>query len=97
MEERIKFIKDDQTKMANRRKQIEQLYGGSDTGIQRLFDRLSSKNIGGRYNELQINRIMQQVGTPTLDKGEVLDLTDFAYATDPNYANIIDYLSNMFM
>lgn len=94
-EERIKFVQT--TKMADRRKQIEQIYSGSDEGLRRIFDRASGVSAGARYNEAQINNLINRVGTENINRQEILNLTNFAYATDPNYANIIDYLSNMFL
>lgn len=85
------------TDMADRRKQIEQIYGGADEGLQWLYERSSSRATGARYTENRIDTLLRQVGTTTLDKREVVDLANFAYATDPNYANILDYLANMFL
>jgi hypothetical protein len=83
--------------MADRRKQIERLYDGSEESLRRIFDKASGRKIGNRYNEEYLDRLIQSVGSEGLKRDELIDLTNHAYATDPNFANIIDYLSNMFL
>lgn len=83
--------------MADRRKQIERLYDGSEESLRRIFDKASGRKIGKRYNEEYLNKLIDAVGSEALKKDELIDLTNHAYATDPNFANIIDYLSNMFL
>lgn len=94
-DKKVTFVRN--TNMADRRKQIEQLYDGSDEGIRRLFDKAAGANAGARYNETTVNQLLNQVGTETINKKDILSITNYAYATDPNYANIMDYLGNMFM
>lgn len=84
------------TKMADRRKAIEKIYGGSDEGIRRLYNKASGSNVGNRFNEKTIKQIIDQVGTESINKKTIYDLSNFAYATDSTFAGIIDYLSNMF-
>ncbi len=83
--------------MADRRKQIERLYDGSDESLRRIFDKAIGKKIGNRYNEDFLNRLFDSVGTEGLKRDQVLDLSNHAYSTDPNFANIIDYFANMFL
>ena len=92
---KVTFVRN--TNMADRRKQIEQIYDGSDEGLRRLFDKSSGASAGARYNETTINNLLSQVGTETINKQDILNISNYAYATDPNYANIMDYLGNMFM
>lgn len=92
---KVTFVRN--TDMADRRKQIEQIYDGSDEGIKRIYNKAAGSNSGSKYNEITINQLLNQVGTETINKKEVLNVTNYAYAIDSNYANIIDYLSNMFM
>ena len=68
--------------MADRRKQIEQIYGGTDEGLQWLYKEAPQKQLE-QDTENRIDVLLRQVGTTTLDKGEVVDLANFAYATDP--------------
>ena len=83
--------------MADRRKQIERLYDGSEESLRRIFDKSTGRKIGNRYNEEYLKKIIESVGSEALNREQVIDLTNHAYATDPNFANIIDYLSNMFL
>ena len=40
---------------------------------------------------------MNQVGSSSASLVDLQRLTDYAYATNPNYANIIDYFANMYL
>jgi hypothetical protein len=83
--------------MADRRKQIERLYDGSDDSLRRIFDKAAGQTIGNRYNEDFLKRIFQSVGSEGLDREQVIDLANFAYSTEPNFAAVIDYFANMYM
>ena len=97
MAEEIKKINSTVTKMADRRKQIEKLYDGTDESLRRIFDKSSGSGIGNRYTEEYLDRIFRGVGTENLDESEIYDLSNYAYATDPNFAGLIDYYANMFL
>jgi hypothetical protein len=83
--------------MADRRKQIERLYDGSDESLRRIFDKASGQTIGNRYNEAFLDRLFSSVGSEGLNREQVIELANYAYSTDPNFANIIDYFANMFL
>lgn len=83
--------------MADRRKQIERLYDGSEESLRRIFDKAIGRKIGNRYNEEYLKRLLDSVGSEAMNRQELIDLSNHAYSTDPNFANIIDYLSNMFL
>jgi len=83
--------------MADRRKQIERLYDGSEESLRRIFDKAIGRKIGNRYNEDYLNRLLESVGSEAIDRDELIDLSNHAFATDPNFANIVNYLSNMFL
>lgn len=85
------------TLMADRRKQIEALYDGSDESLRNVFNRGVGSNIGSRYNQQHLQLILDQVGTRIMNRKDILSLTNYAYATDAIYSGIIDYLSNMFL
>lgn len=89
--------KDSNIVMADRRKQIEKLYDGNDDALLRAYEKARGAGYGSRFNEEALKRITNQVGSEDIDRKEVRDLANFAYATDPLYAGIIDYLSNMFL
>jgi len=95
MAENKKPIKN--TLMADRRKQIEALYDGSDESLRNIFNRGVGSNIGNKYNQQHLKLILDQVGTRTMNRKDISSLTNYAYATDPIYSGIIDYLSNMFL
>lgn len=83
--------------MASRRKQIQEIYSGSDQGLRRIFDTASSSSATQRFNEAGLDRILNQVGLETLDREEVKMFSEHAYSTDPNYAALINYFRDMFL
>lgn len=83
--------------MADRRKQISRLYGGSDAALGSLFGKKSGNTQGQRFTEEELERILSNVGGRGAKKSDYIDLGRYAYATEPAFKNIIDYLSNMFM
>jgi len=83
--------------MADRRKQIERLYDGSDESLRRIFDKAAGRNIGNRFNEDFLDRLFTSVGSEGIDRAQIIELANYAYATDSNFANIIDYYANMFL
>lgn len=94
-EDKRKFTRN--LNMADRRKQIERLYDGSDDSLRRIFDKAAGQTIGNRYNEDFLDRLFASVGSEGLNRQQVIELSNYAYSTDPNFSNIVDYLSNMFL
>lgn len=82
--------------MANRRKQVANLYDG-DAGLLSQYERNIPSGAGQKFSEKTVAEIISRVGGVNQNKKEIRDLANFAYATDPMFANIIDYLSNMFL
>ena len=83
--------------MADRRKQIEEIYGGTDEGLRRLLGQASGSNMGQLFTEESLNRIIDQVGLEDIDRDDIANISNFAYSTDPNYAGIINYYADMFL
>ena len=87
-------------KFADRRKSLETLYSG-DLGVK-TYVRQSSAGVANTFTETTLNRILNSVGINTITAGpnsmnELLRLTNYAYATESNYTNIINYFANMFL
>lgn len=82
--------------MADRRKAIEEMYSG-DEQLLRVFEKARSSSLNSIFTRDNLEKIISRVGSNGLDRKEVGNLANFAYATDPIYAGIIDYLSNMFL
>ena len=85
---------------ADRRKAIETLYSG-DLGVK-TYVRQSSGAASSTFTEPTLTRILNSVGLNTITAGpaslnELLKLTNYAYATESNYANIINYFANMYL
>lgn len=82
--------------MADRRKQIEDLYS-SDVGV-RTFLRNNNAAAGGSFFTLDnLIAVMNQVGSASLSYDNVIRLSEYAYATEPSYSSIIDYLANTYL
>lgn len=94
-EEKKKFV--ETLNMADRRKQIDKLYDGSDDSLRRIFDKSYGAPVGNKYNEDYLIRLMRGVGTESLNREELNRISQYAYATDPVFASIIDYFSNMYL
>lgn len=94
-EEKKKFV--ESLNMADRRKQIDKLYDGSDDSLRRIFDKSSGSAIGNKYNEDYLDRLFKAVGSDALDRDLLNRITNYAYATDPNFSSIIDYFANMYL
>ena len=84
-------------KMADRRKQIEDIYSGSDEGLRRIFGQASGSNLGQLFSEESLERLIGQVGLENIDRSDISNMSNFAYSTESNYSTIIDYFSNMFL
>lgn len=85
---------------ADRRKSIETLYSG-DLGVK-TYIRQSTGSASSTFTEATLNRILGSVGINTITAGpaslnELLKLTNYAYATEANYTNIVNYFANMFL
>jgi hypothetical protein len=87
--------KDKNLDMANRRKKIRKIY--SDDAGMRTYVRQSTSASRSTYNEESLERLLNSVGSNTFREEDMQKMTNFAYATEPNYATIIDYMSNMFL
>ena len=83
--------------MADRRKQIEEIYGGVDEGLRRILGQASGSNFSQTFNEEALNRLINQVGLEDIDRDDIAQMSNFAYATESNYATIIDYFADMFL
>lgn len=94
-EEKKKFV--ESLNMADRRKQIDKLYDGSDDSLRRIFDKSYGSAIGNKYNEDFLDKIFRAVGTEALNKELLNKINTYAYSTDPNFASIIDYFANMYL
>lgn len=94
-EEKKKFV--ESLNMADRRKQIDRLYDGSDDSLRRIFDKSYGSAIGNKYNEDFLDKIFRAVGTEALNKELLNKINTYAYSTDPNFASIIDYFANMYL
>lgn len=88
------FIK--KTDMADRRKKIQRIYS-DDRALKRLSQGFGGRGLGGSYQEDNLIRIINSVGLESVRREEIVDLSNFAYATQPVFADIIDYYANMFM
>lgn len=85
----------EQLNMADRRKKIRQIYT-DDAGV-RTYVRQSTFTGSSTFSEETLDRILNQVGSSSASLVDLQRLTDYAYATNPNYANIIDYFANMYL
>lgn len=83
--------------MADRRKQISSLYDGSDAALGSLFRKKKGSTQGRRFNQEELERIIENVGGRNVKKSDYIELGNYAYATEPSFKNIIDYLANMFL
>ena len=83
--------------MADRRKQIEEIYSGTDEGLKRLLGQASGSNMGQLFTEDSLNRLIDQVGLEDINRDDIANISNFAYSTDPNYAAIINYYADMFL
>ena len=60
--------------MADRRKQISRLYGGSDAALGSLFGKKSGNTQGQRFTEEELERILSNVGGRGAKKSDYIDL-----------------------
>lgn len=88
---------DEVLSMADRRKQIDSLYDGSDAALGSRFGRKASNTQGKRFNSAELERIIENVGGRGALKSDYVGLGNYAYATEPTFKNVVDYLANMFL
>lgn len=84
-----------QLNMANRRKAIQNLYD-TDYGVRNIARTGRSGSYSTLLTEDNINSYLSTVGSSTVIDG-IVNLSKFAYATEPAYALTIDYLANMYL
>lgn len=80
--------------MQDRRKAIDTLYK-DDAGV-RTYTRQSTGSASNVFTEAKLNTILSNVGSNNADITEQLKLSNYAYATNANYQNIVDYFANMY-
>ncbi|RLI48738.1 hypothetical protein DRO61_06040, partial [Candidatus Bathyarchaeota archaeon] len=96
-EKDIKGNNKPKAEFADRRKQIKELYSGSDIELRRVFDKTTQFGGLSIYTEAYLDQILTQVGLSSLNIENVKKISHYGYATDPNYTTIIDYVSKMYM
>jgi len=85
------------TEMADRRKQIKNLYSGNDIELRRVFNKTTPFGGSSIYTEAYLDNILNSVGLSSLNIQNVKKVSQYGYSTDPNYVAIMDYMSKMFM
>jgi hypothetical protein len=86
----------DMLKMADRRKVIQSLYS-NDENIRLITGRSPFALSGTLLSEATLTRIFNQISSGNTQTKEIVDLSNYAYATEPTYSEIIDYLSKMYL
>ena len=97
MKENGEYAKRSALNMADRRKQIKQIYAGNDEYLNRIFDKTIGRSSKAIYTEERLNTILRQVGLRTLNIDDVKSMINYANTTDLNFVNIVDYYSKMFL
>jgi hypothetical protein len=82
--------------MADRRKAIREIYS-NDESLRILVGRTPAGAARSFFSEESLDRILTQVSSQSGSIDDILRLSHFAYATEPNYAEMIDYLANMYL
>lgn len=95
-EDNEKSLKKDNLRMADRRKTIQSLYTGDDN-IRLITGRSPFPLTSTLLSETNLTRIFSQISAGNAQRKDIVDLSNYAYATEPTYSEIIDYLSNMYM
>ena len=88
--------KDDNLKMADRRKAIKVLYSGDDQ-LKILTGRTPAGASSNFFNEATLEEVMQAVSINPTRFEQTQRISNYAYATEPNYAEMIDYLANIYL
>ena len=83
-------------KMADRRKQIRKLYE-DDVSLVRKVGIENTSVPGQSYTYQDLERILDMVGSESLDRDDLSELTNYAYATDPNYASLVNFFADFFL
>jgi len=81
--------------MADRRKKIRKIYDNESS--TRTYIRQSNSASRSSYTKENFERLLSSIGSSTFNEETLQRFANFAYATEPNYANIIDYLVNMYL
>ena len=95
-EKDFSVAKSQELKLSLRRKAIQTLYD-SDGGVSSWLRRSRSTAYNNLFNQNSLERIISQVGSSSANIKYVVNLSNFAYATEPTYSSIIDYLSNFYL
>ena len=82
---------------ADRRKQIQELYSGNDTELRRIFNKNAAGGARALYTETFLDTLLNSIGLSTFNMGNAIKISNYAYATDPIFTDLIDYISNMYM
>ena len=88
--------KDDNLKMADRRKAIKALYSGDDQ-LKILTGRTPVGASSSFFNEANLESVLSSVSINPTGFEQIQRISNYAYATEPNYAEMIDYLANMYL
>ena len=81
--------------MADRRKKIRKIYDNESS--VRTYIRQNNSASRSAYTEASFERLLTSVGSSSFNEDDLQKFASYAYATEPNYANIIDYLVNMYL
>jgi hypothetical protein len=81
--------------MKELRKSIKKIYD-TDSGV-RTYTRQSNFSAAQTYTEANLDRLLNSIGSSTMNLVDLKRISNFAYASDPKFAAIIDYFSNMFL
>ena len=92
-----KPVVDEVLELSDRRKTLISMYGGDDQALRNRYDKAGGRVFRSNFNENKLNEIFEQVGSSRNNKKNILGFTNHAYAVEPLFAKIIDYLSNMFL
>lgn len=95
-EKDFSVAKSQELKLSLRRKAIQTLYD-SDGGVSSWLRRSRSTAYNNLFNQNSLERIISQVGSSSANTKDIVNLSNFAYATEPAYSSIIDYLSNFYL
>lgn len=86
---------DEKLKMSDRRKAIQGLYS-TDDSVRISLNKSATGIAGSTFNEETLERTISQLNQKSSSLEDIIKLSNYAYATESNYANIIDYLANIF-
>lgn len=81
--------------MADRRRTIEQIYS-SEITLRNLMG-ATNASTARSLSERELKQLLDMVGSSNFDRKKLVEYANHAYATEPLFAEIIDYLANMFL